>query len=239
MSRRTREHHSLSPIILLSLALLFLISPAQALNISAIGISDQNYDSPPFITGNRVERVVADTDCDNTCSANVSVHLDNRTLIDDKAMTYDDDGRFIYDPPAVYTFPETGDWTVTVKLEDQTASNSTVKNVKFPVRSPVNSTLYIFLSAVAMLLLAVGFSGNRLFGILGVTIMFLLGLFMLQGQLSFVDGEMEKQVDADTKVVENSYDNWNTGYYHTVGLLISVIAGFLFMLFMLDPGGNA
>jgi len=219
------------------LAIFFLLPSVSALNITSVGITDSNYDQPPYVTGTRLDAVMTYTDGNSSYNATLSLYTDNTTALSDVDMEYDTGGRFIYEQDSILIFDEASDWTAEVTLTAPD-SNTTIHKERFNVRNPVDLTLFLVLSGISILCIAVGFGGFRLFGIIGVIIMFFLGLILLQGQLALPDGELQTVQDNAT-ITEDTYDNWNTGDYHTIGWLIAVVGGFMFVVFLMDPGGRA
>lgn len=239
MLKRRKHAHSYT-FLAFALTLLFLFSSpvfAVSWNVGNITLKDSDYNEPPFIKSNYLKSItvelINDTgELDNFTVQSTVYYSDN--ILSEENLSYIGDNvyRVVIDSRPV--FKHDGKWRVNITASDE-SNNTLIKTDAFNVRNPVPLILFIVLGVVCLLLMLGGLNGNMLFGVLGVVLLFVLGFIVMQGQLAIPDGETII-VDNNTTITETSYDNWNTGKYHLVGMLTIITSVFMFLIFMM--GGD-
>jgi hypothetical protein len=108
--------------------------------------------------------------------------------------------------------------------------------------------LYLFLLAISIIFIVVGIfrPAESLFAVVGFTIMFLLGLIMLNGTLSIPAGATVtstfsysgSSINGTTQTITNEYTTFSDSTSHWVGWLIMIlgVGGFIIMLFSIRGG---
>jgi len=110
--------------------------------------------------------------------------------------------------------------------------------------------LYTFLLGISIVLILIGFfrPNESGFALIGFTLLFVLSLIMMNGQLEIENGANVSttfnydgsQITSSGQTISYEYSSWDNDTSHQIGfwLTIAAVIGFIFMLFSINRGGK-